>query len=279
MNLRPLSMADILDDMIDIFVKRLFFFLLISMIIQLPSFAILFSFIQLLTRALHMEGSFTRIIPDLVLFIPLLMAFWLIFVFTKSLFTRVVSGEIEHKKMTFRELVSEGVARFNPVAGFALLSFIMYTSVSLLIFFMLAYASTSNTIMEKAVPALMLIILLCFMISFYFMIETSLTIPAIILEGCSLFKALRKSRELTHPSAVRHSIILTIVHLVIFVPALLMSVVSWWIVPFYLTVMLPAVSIAETIIFYDRMIRHGAYDLFVKGKELMKNYETPGSAL
>jgi len=268
MNLRPLTISDILDYSFDMLIEKFFSFLALSLILQLPSLAVLYALVRLVQRA-HARHN----LPESAAALPLLLSVWVLFLLTKAFISYLTSETVQGKQVTAAGLTGPGLSRLLPVTGFAFIAIAAYTLLFSLPFSLLAYAATSHTGLNKTMLALGAVSAFSLSAVLSFIVRTSLVLPFVVIEQYSLVTALRKAVELTRPPRFDIMLVLILANAAVFIPASLLLFTAWWAVPFYLIIILPLVSIVETLLFYDRMIRREAYDLFIKARLMLKRPE------
>jgi len=273
MNLHPLSLADILDYSLDMFFDRLSSYLAICLVVQLPSYAVLFSIIRLIQGMAGLRTPGKELIPVLLPVIPLVLSLWVLIFLAKALVTLLSSDMILNRKHSYAESARFGIDRFGTIAGYAVLSLAVYALIFLIPFSLLAYATTSLTIFKNTMPVLTVVTALSLCAALYCLIRTSPVLPLIMIQNYTLFAALRKAGELTRSDSIRLAAGIILSNGIILLAASGLFFIAWWIVPFSLVVMMPLVSIVDTLCFYDVMIRREAYDLFIQAQLLLQKPE------
>jgi hypothetical protein len=267
MNLRPMSIADILDFSLELLFKRIWLFTAFSILIQCPAFIIGYyslKFIGLsLVRCRSMETSAVVIL----MIVPLLIFIAAAFLICKALLIAICSPLFISRPFSLSSCMEKMAGRLASIIALSgsicLVSFLAYGCP--LIFSIYAYLrgrlfgdSFLLVTLSWIVPSLALT---------WLNMKLFFALPAVIIEQKGVREALQRSWELSDNVWWKTWGLWALTRSVIFVSGLPLL----WYVPvvgiFYYLTIFPLASSCDTVLYYDILIRREAIDLFLWAEE------------
>lgn len=278
MTLSPFSLADILDYIAEVLWKKILVFIPISIFLLGPYCIVIIYIVKLISEYIKSKVTTEAIFTGIILLIPLLLVFFIFFSITKGVFIKIHNHMLSDKEINSIVALREVLKSFKALCGMSLILTVFNAFLMLgpLIFITNLYIKGKN-ITEFILSIIVFVFILTGMIGI-FSIKSFIWTTSIIIEQSGAIKALKRSWELTDHQFAKIAVIWMIVNGLIIATGAFISAYNLLSGIILSVILLPLSSIAETMVFYDLLIRKEAYDLLIWIERIVAAQNAPDNS-
>ncbi|GEM_PF-2128411 len=268
MELRPLTIADILDESMELVWSRLWLFLGAVLFIEGPPFL-------LVNAALGLTWHLSKLKPELlagcIVSACIQMTFLMLcFMCSRAFMAAAVSKAFQGRRLVFSELIETVLRKAGSLIAHAFLSL---AELSIFAFILLLSARLIVDLPVARAKAVVIILALLLIAVSTVSIRFSLSLPLLFLESRSgVVQGLRRSWVLTGGFFWKTATLWVITHLTLLVPVFFsLHFFHYALSIIILFIFLPFAACPETLEACDLKIRKDAYDIWISIERFEEN--------
>jgi hypothetical protein len=263
MNLRPMSIADILDLSLELLFKKIWLFTGLSLFVQCPTFFVGYFLLKFIGFSMIQSRSLESMATGVFMIIPLILLISVIFSLSKGILIAMSSSLFVRRHLSLPAILEFAIGRIVSLSALAiilcLLFFIIYAGPA----FFTIYAFLEGRTSLNPLLIVIFLWLLALISSTWLIVKLFFALPAVIIENRGAISALRRSWELSEHHWWKTWALWNLTRAVILISGLPL----FWYMPvvgiFYYFVIFPLATSSDTVLFYDILIRREAFDLFL----------------
>ena len=272
MELRPLTVGDVLDCSMEITWRKALFILGLSVVIQCPLYFVIDLFLKCIVTCVHSLGTSDAATMGTLAMLPLFLVLVLFYYFTKGAVSIVTGAEVMCRPAGFFSVIGQALGKFGRLSGAGVIT----TLFSLILVIIPVSLSISAYVEGKYIVQSLsfIFILSCFssILWMLLMVRLCLAVPAVVIEGRGVVDALKRSWSLSGRYWWKCWVVWFLFNGMISLGGLCLLVYIGSKALVYFMIMLPLATVAESVLLFDIKVREEAYDLefqtYLRRKEL-----------